>query len=82
MCVICSLHNVIFVFCLVHTHTDTHTDTHTHTHTHTLLGCTPQAYKPCTCPALRWKKEPRVSGTDIDSLIDKGILHVWSKVLE
>ena len=27
----------------------------------TLLGCTPQAYRVCTCPALRSKKEPGIS---------------------
>ena len=70
---ICSLHNVIFMFCMAHTHT--------HTHTHRVELYIPHAYKPCTCPALRWK-EPRVRETDIDSLIDKGVLHVWSKVLE
>ena len=48
----------------------------------TLLGCTLQAYKPCTCPASRLKKEPGVSNRDISGLTDRGILHVWSKVLE
>ena len=30
----------------------------------------------------RPKKEPRVSDRNINGLMDKGILHVWSKVLE
>ena len=37
-----------------------------------VLGCTPQAYKPCTCPASRLKKKPRVSNRDINSLMDWG----------
>ena len=41
-------------------------------HIHILLGCTPQAYKACTCWALRWKKEPRVSDGDISGLIGGG----------
>ena len=35
-----------------------------------MLGCTPQAYKACTYPALRLKKEPRVSNRDINGLVD------------
>ena len=37
-----------------------------------LLGCTPQACKPCSCPALRLKKEPRDSNRDISGLMDRG----------
>ena len=37
-----------------------------------VLGCTPQDYKPCTCQALRLKKEPRVSNRDINNLMDEG----------
>ena len=37
-----------------------------------LLGCTPQAYKPCTCPASRLKKEPRVTVKDISDFMDGG----------
>ena len=37
-----------------------------------LLGCTPQAYKACACPASRPKKEPEVSNRDINGLMDGG----------
>ena len=48
-----------------------------------VLGCTLQACKPCTTwPALRPNKEPRVSDRDVNGLMDREILHVWSKVLE
>ena len=36
------------------------------------MGCPPQAYKPCACPASRLKKEPRVSNRDINGLMDEG----------
>jgi len=35
-------------------------------------GCTPHAYKTCTCSALRLKKEPGVSNRDVNDLTDKG----------
>ena len=41
-----------------------------------VLGCTPQAYKACTCLALRTTKEPRVSNRDINGLMDGRILHI------
>ena len=41
-----------------------------------VLGCTLQACKPRTCPALRPKKEPRVSDRDVNGLMDREILHV------
>lgn len=37
-----------------------------------VLGCTPQDYKPCTCQALRLKKEPKISNRDINSLMNEG----------
>ena len=37
-----------------------------------LLGCTPQAYKACACPASKLKKESRVSNRDISGLMDGG----------
>ena len=37
-----------------------------------LLGCILQAYKACTCPVLRPKKEPRVSDRDINGFMDGG----------
>ena len=37
-----------------------------------MLGWTPQACKACTCPALRPKKELRVSDRDISGLMDGG----------
>ena len=42
-----------------------------------VLGCILQTGKDCTCPASRWKKEPRVSKGDINRLMEGG-----SKVLE
>ena len=36
------------------------------------MGCLPQAYKPCACPASTLKKEPRVSNRDISGLMDEG----------
>ena len=36
-----------------------------------LLGCTPQTCKPCSCPALRPKKEPGDSDRDINGLLDR-----------
>ena len=36
------------------------------------MGCTPQAYKVCACPALKLKKEPRVSNRDINGVMDGG----------
>ena len=36
------------------------------------MGCLPQAYKSCACPASRLKKEPRVSNRDISGLMDEG----------
>ena len=67
-----------------HTHTRKGNESHHHstsdkqiaTLSHTaspsfaLLGCSPQACKPCTCPAPRLKTESRVSDRDIDGLID------------
>ena len=41
-------------------------------HSCTLSGCTPQAYKACTCPVSRLKKEPRVNNRDINGLMDGG----------
>ena len=38
-----------------------------------LLGCTPRAYKPCTCPASRLKKGPRVGDRAINDLMDEGL---------
>lgn len=38
-------------------------------HSYKLLGG-----KPCTCPALRLKKKPRISDRDINGLRDSGIL--------
>ena len=37
-----------------------------------LLGCTPQAYTPCACPASRPKKEPGAGNRDISGLTDGG----------
>ena len=37
-----------------------------------LLVFTPQADKPCTCPASKLKKEPRVSNRDLHGLMDGG----------
>ena len=37
-----------------------------------LLGCIPQACKPCNFPASRSKKEPRVIDKDISGLTDGG----------
>ena len=37
-----------------------------------MLGCTPQAYKACTCPASNQKKEPGVNNRDISGLMDGG----------
>ena len=34
-----------------------------------VLSCTPQAYKPCTCPSLRPKKDPGVSDRDLSGLM-------------
>ena len=39
-----------------------------------LLGCTPQTYEACACPASRPKKEPGVSNRDISGLTDSGTL--------
>ena len=36
------------------------------------MGCTPQAYKACTCPPSRLEKEPGVSNRDIKGLMDGG----------
>ena len=47
-----------------------------------LLGCTLQAYKPCTHPASIPKKELGVSNWAISGLMDGGIFHIWSRVLE
>ena len=47
-----------------------------------LLVLTPQTFMPCICLASRLKKEPTVSNRDISDLMDRGILHVWSKALE
>ena len=38
----------------------------------TFVGLCPTGYKACTCSALRQKKEPRVSNTDIHGLMDGG----------
>ena len=37
-----------------------------------VLGCIPQAYKPCACPASRPKKEPRFSNRDVSGVMDGG----------
>ena len=37
-----------------------------------MLGCISQAGKPCSCPALRLKEEPRDSNRDIPGLLDRG----------
>ena len=37
-----------------------------------LLGRTPQACKPCSCPALWPKKEPGYSNRDISGVLDRG----------
>ena len=36
-----------------------------------MLGYTPQAYKICSCPALKLKKEPR-DNRDISGLMERG----------
>lgn len=36
-----------------------------------MLGCSLHAYKPCSCPALRLKKEPRDNNRDISGLLDR-----------
>ena len=47
-----------------------------------VLGCTPQACKPCSCPATGWKTEPGVSTRDVSDLLDrksnKSEAKVWS----
>ena len=35
-----------------------------------MLGCTPQAYKACACPASRLKKESGISNRDINGFMD------------
>ena len=47
-----------------------------------LLGCTPQACKPGSCPVLRLKKDPGGSDRDINSLLDRGFYMYEPKVLE
>ena len=47
-----------------------------------MLGCTPQAYKACACPASRLKKEPRINNRDCWWFNGWGSLHIWSKGLE
>lgn len=37
-----------------------------------MLRCTLHTCKPCTCPALRPNKEPRVSNRDVSGLRDGG----------
>ena len=37
-----------------------------------MLGCTPQAGKPCSCLALRPNKQPGDSDRDISGLLDRG----------
>ena len=37
-----------------------------------LLGCTPQAYEACACPASRLNKQPWVSNRDINGLMNGG----------
>lgn len=59
-----------------------HPGTHKKESTSWLLGCIPQACKPCSCPASRLKREPGHSDRDIIGLLDKETLHIWSKVLE
>lgn len=39
---------------------------------HQSLGCTSQAFKPCSCPALRPKKEPSDSDRDIKGFSGRG----------
>ena len=47
-----------------------------------VLGCTLQAYKPYSGPALRLKKEPRDSNRDINGLLDRESLKgCWSRTL-
>ena len=36
-----------------------------------LLGCTPQACRPCNCPAVRPKEEPRESPRDRQNLLGR-----------
>ena len=36
------------------------------------MGCTPQTYKPCACPASGLRKEAKVSNRDINGLMDEG----------
>ena len=45
---------------------------------HPLLGYTPKACKPCSCPALRPKKETGDSNRNIQGLLDRGVLHKGS----
>ena len=35
------------------------------------LGCSLHAWKPCSCPALRSKEEPRNNNRDINGLLDR-----------
>lgn len=42
----------------------------TYTLTTLMLGRAPEAYKPCTCPFQRPKKEPGVNDRDIHGLMD------------
>ena len=46
------------------------------------MACSPQACKPCSCPATGWKTEPRVSTRKVSDLLDrksyKSELKVWS----
>ena len=46
---------------------------------HQLLGCTPQACKPCNCSASGPEKEPADSDRDFNSLLDGRILPVRGK---
>ena len=53
--------------------------------TKVVLGCIPQVYEACTCPASRLKKEPGVSDRDTHGLIAGGReagSHIWSHVLQ
>ena len=41
-----------------------------------VLGCTPQACTPCTCPASRPKEEPRNRDREVSGLLDRGLTHL------
>ena len=47
-----------------------------------ILGFTPGACKPCSCPASGWKQKPGVRDRDISGLMDGGVYtteaRLWS----